>query len=189
MKKTVNNEKENVLKSTFSQAPFEFSRKTPRELFRSSPLLFEFKLYDVEKKKTRGGRLSGVGKLSSKSMGFWKNSRNSTRTNDNYSGEDKQSSTSSQHPFPHDEKDGLYRKHQGQLLYDTDKRAKPHRCNDRLEDVICSLYAGGNVFLTVPKVWSTFTECLRSKEGEEPDVPYVYHTPPSSNLRQNRRKT
>ena len=50
----------------------EFSRKTPRELFRSSPLLFEFKLYDVEKKKTRGGRLSGVGKLSSKSMGFGK---------------------------------------------------------------------------------------------------------------------
>jgi len=114
-------------------------------------------------------------------MGFWSTSRNS-------SAEDEQPSTSSSHPFPHDEKDGLYRKNQGQVLYDTDKRAKPHRCNDRLEDVICSLYAGGNLFLTVPKVWRTFTDCMRSKEGEEPDVPYVYYTPPSSRLPQNQRR-
>jgi hypothetical protein len=121
----------------------------------------------------------GVCVSSTGTMGFW--SRNS-------SAEDEQPSTSSSHPFPHDENDGLYRKNQGQVLYDTDKRAKPHRCNDRLEDVICSLYAGGNLFLTVPKVWRTFTDCMRSKEGEEPDVPYVYYTPPSSRLPQNHRR-
>lgn len=43
--------------------------------------------------------------------------------------------------------DGVYRKHQGELLYLTRKRANPHRCNNRLEDVIQALFEG-NPLLT-----------------------------------------
>ena len=45
--------------------------------------------------------------------------------------------------------DGVYRKHQGDVLYVTKNRAKPHRCNDRVEDVIQALFEG-NPLLTVP---------------------------------------
>jgi hypothetical protein len=138
-------------------------------------------------------------------MGFWTNrertkkkeqetslfssSSSSSSNNNNTKEKQQKQEQEQQHPFPHDKSDGLYRKHQGQILYDTDKRAQPHRCNDRLEDVICSFYAGGNLLVKVPKVWNTFYECLQSKEGEEPDGPYIYHTPPSSRMKKKKNNT
>ena len=129
-------------------------------------------------------------------MRFWKNTNDDDGVEErmNSSSSSRTSSSSSSpsspepNPFAHGAEDGLYRKHQGQILYDTDKRAKPHRCNDRLEDVVRAFYAGGNVFLTVPKVWGTFVECLRSKEGEEPDVPYMYHVPARLSKKENEKE-
>ena len=64
----------------------------------------------------------------------------------------------------------------GVHLYDTTNTAKAHRCNDRLEDVVQGLFEG-NPLLTVPPAWKLFTQCLRSAEGEEPQDPFLYHTP------------
>jgi hypothetical protein len=44
--------------------------------------------------------------------------------------------------------DGVYRQQQGEVLYLTKSRARPHRCNNRLEDVIQALFEG-NPLLTV----------------------------------------
>mmetsp|Transcript_160 Transcript_160/g.507 ORF Transcript_160/g.507 Transcript_160/m.507 type:complete len:86 (+) Transcript_160:119-376(+) len=51
--------------------------------------------------------------------------------------------------------------------------AKPHRCNDRLEDLIEALFQG-NPLQTVPEPWRLFTECLRSEPGKEPREPFIY---------------
>lgn len=70
-------------------------------------------------------------------------------------------------------KKGVYRQSQGSTLYVTKNRASPHRCNDRVEDVIQSLFEG-NPLLTVPPVFGLLRQCLSSKEGEEPQVPFRY---------------
>ena len=72
--------------------------------------------------------------------------------------------------------DGLYRKRQGQILYDTKARAMPHRCNDRVEDVIQALFEG-NPLLTVPHTVGLARRCLMSKPGEEPTEAYLFVTP------------
>ena len=69
--------------------------------------------------------------------------------------------------------DGVYRERQGDLLYVTVNRAKPHRCNDRVEDVIQALFEG-NPFLAVPPTWRLARACFASKPGEEPEDPYVF---------------
>ena len=70
-------------------------------------------------------------------------------------------------------KRGVYREHQGDLLYVTKNRAKPHRCNDRVEDVIQALFEG-NPLLTVPPALAMARKCLNSEVGEEPMEPYLY---------------
>ena len=70
-------------------------------------------------------------------------------------------------------KKGVYREHQGDLLHVTKNRAKPHRCNDRVEDVIQALFEG-NPLLTVPPAFSVLRKCLASEEGKEPEVPFLY---------------
>jgi hypothetical protein len=64
----------------------------------------------------------------------------------------------------------------GLELYATDKRAVAHRCNDRLEDVLRSLFEG-NPLLSMPPAWALFMKCMRSQEGEEPKDAFLYHTP------------
>lgn len=61
-------------------------------------------------------------------------------------------------------------------LYVTKNRAKTHRCNDRLEDVVQALFEG-NPLLTVPPAWALFVKCMRSEIGDEPRDPFLYHTP------------
>ena len=58
-------------------------------------------------------------------------------------------------------------------MYLTEKRAKPHRCNDRLEDVIQALFEG-NPLLTVPPAFTMFQKCLASDVGKEPEDPYLF---------------
>jgi hypothetical protein len=64
----------------------------------------------------------------------------------------------------------------GVELYQTTKHAREHRCNDRLEDVVQSLFEG-NPLLTTPPAWSLFVKCIRSEVGDEPREPFLYHTP------------
>jgi len=61
-------------------------------------------------------------------------------------------------------------------LYASRNRAREHRCNDRLEDVIQSLFEG-NPLLTFPPAWALFAKCMRSEVGNEPRDPFLYHTP------------
>lgn len=61
-------------------------------------------------------------------------------------------------------------------LYPTHRRAREHRCNDRLEDVVQALFEG-NPLLTVPPAWNLFMRCMRSEVGNEPTDPFLYHTP------------
>ena len=70
-------------------------------------------------------------------------------------------------------KRGVYREHQGDLLYVTKNRAKPHRCNDRVEDVIQALFEG-NPLLTVPPALAMARKCVASEPGKEPEEPYLY---------------
>ena len=70
-------------------------------------------------------------------------------------------------------KRGVYREHQGDLLYVTKNRAKPHRCNDRVEDVIQALFEG-NPLLTVPPALAMARKCVASEPGKEPEDPYLY---------------
>mmetsp|Transcript_13505 Transcript_13505/g.18518 ORF Transcript_13505/g.18518 Transcript_13505/m.18518 type:complete len:81 (+) Transcript_13505:237-479(+) len=54
--------------------------------------------------------------------------------------------------------------------------AQPHRCNDRLEDFVEAIFTGnftGNIFPT----WGVFQQCLDSAPGNEPTVPFRFHTP------------
>jgi|TARA_B110000483_G_scaffold110986_1_gene135042 hypothetical protein len=67
----------------------------------------------------------------------------------------------------------VYREHQGELLYVTKNRAKPHRCNDRVEDVIQAMFEG-NPFLTVPPTVTLLRRCLNSEVGTEPEEPYLF---------------
>ena len=67
----------------------------------------------------------------------------------------------------------VYREHQGELLYVTKNRAKPHRCNDRVEDVIQAMFEG-NPFLTVPPTVTLLRRCLNSENGQEPEEPYLF---------------
>ena len=69
--------------------------------------------------------------------------------------------------------DGVYRKHQGDVLYVTKNRAKPHRCNDRVEDVIQAMFEG-NPLLTVPPAFAILRRCLASESGKEPEEPYLF---------------
>ncbi|GMH41405.1 hypothetical protein BSKO_09315 [Bryopsis sp. KO-2023] len=58
------------------------------------------------------------------------------------------------------------------------KVAKPHRCNDRVEDVIQALFEGfGDYRNTLRPAWSVMWRCFRSNEGEEPADPFLYVTP------------
>ncbi|ACO65504.1 predicted protein, partial [Micromonas commoda] len=52
-------------------------------------------------------------------------------------------------------------------------RAKPHRCNDRVEDVIQAMFEG-NPFLTVPPTVTLLRRCLNSEIGQEPEEPYLF---------------
>lgn len=54
-----------------------------------------------------------------------------------------------------------------------DRQPKPHRCNDRAEDVIQACFEG-NPFKTVPGPFKLFWQCMRSKPGEEPTEPFTY---------------
>ena len=67
----------------------------------------------------------------------------------------------------------MYRKHQGEILLDTKNRAKPHRCNNRLEDVIQACFEG-NPLLTVPPAFAMFRKCMASEVGQEPEEPYLF---------------
>ena len=73
----------------------------------------------------------------------------------------------------HEPARGVYREHQGDLLYVTKNRAKPHRCNDRVEDVIQALFEG-NPLLTVPPALAMARRCVASEPGKEPEEPYLY---------------
>ncbi|XP_058210651.1 uncharacterized protein LOC131323049 isoform X1 [Rhododendron vialii] len=66
------------------------------------------------------------------------------------------------------------------------KQPTPHRCNDRVEDVIQACFEG-NPFKTVPGPFKLFWQCMRSKPGyssssvvfsfiqmEEPTEPFRY---------------
>ncbi|XP_019174054.1 PREDICTED: uncharacterized protein LOC109169631 isoform X1 [Ipomoea nil] len=61
------------------------------------------------------------------------------------------------------------------------RQPKPHRCNDRAEDVIQACFEG-NPFKTVPGPFKLFWQCMRSKPGydnqsfctEEPTEPFTY---------------
>ena len=61
-------------------------------------------------------------------------------------------------------------------LYPSRNRAREHRCNDRLEDVLQAFFEG-NPLLTVPPAWALFAKCMRSEVGDEPRDPFIYHTP------------
>ncbi|PSS14422.1 Autophagy-related protein [Actinidia chinensis var. chinensis] len=56
------------------------------------------------------------------------------------------------------------------------RQPKPHRCNDRVEDVIQACFEG-NPFKTVPGPFKLFWQCMRSKPGEEPTEPFYYLPP------------
>ncbi|KAG0482773.1 hypothetical protein HPP92_010857 [Vanilla planifolia] len=53
------------------------------------------------------------------------------------------------------------------------REPRPHRCNDRAEDVIQACFEG-NPFKTVPGPFKLFWQCMRSKPGEEPTEPFYY---------------
>ncbi|KAH7842928.1 hypothetical protein Vadar_010799 [Vaccinium darrowii] len=53
------------------------------------------------------------------------------------------------------------------------KQPTPHRCNDRVEDVIQACFEG-NPFKTVPGPFKLFWQCMRSRPGEEPTEPFYY---------------
>jgi hypothetical protein len=70
-----------------------------------------------------------------------------------------------------------YRAHQGEILLDTRNEARPHRCNDRVEDVVEALFTG-NRLITVPAAFRVAYRCVTSKPGEEPEEPYLFlHLP------------
>ncbi|KAH9603042.1 hypothetical protein KSS87_019931 [Heliosperma pusillum] len=50
---------------------------------------------------------------------------------------------------------------------------KPHRCNDRAEDIIQACFEG-NPIKTIPGPFKLFWRCMRSKPGEEPTEPFYY---------------
>ena len=51
------------------------------------------------------------------------------------------------------------------MLYVTKNRAKPHRCNDRVEDVIQALFEG-NPLLTVPPAFADAPAMSRVRTGQ-----------------------
>ncbi|CAM6117736.1 unnamed protein product [Calypogeia fissa] len=53
------------------------------------------------------------------------------------------------------------------------KVAQPHRCNDRLEDVIQALFEG-SPRKNLPGPARLFYQCLQSNPGEEPSDPFFY---------------
>ncbi|CAN4103472.1 unnamed protein product [Withania somnifera] len=53
------------------------------------------------------------------------------------------------------------------------RQPKPHRCNDRVEDVVQACFEG-NPFKTIPGPFKLFWQCMRSKPGEEPTEPFYY---------------
>ncbi|KAE9600707.1 hypothetical protein Lalb_Chr14g0375741 [Lupinus albus] len=56
---------------------------------------------------------------------------------------------------------------------DNHPEPKPHRCNDRVEDVIQACFEG-NPFKTVPGPFKLFWKCMHSKPGQEPTDPFFY---------------
>ena len=81
----------------------------------------------------------------------------------------------------------VYREHQGELLYVTKNRAKPHRCNDRVEDVIQAMFEG-NPFLTVPPTVTLLRRCLNSEVGTEPEEPYLFLDLPAPTYGERRKR-
>ncbi|KAK9800337.1 hypothetical protein WJX73_005254 [Symbiochloris irregularis] len=47
----------------------------------------------------------------------------------------------------------------------------PHRCNDRVEDVVQALFTL-EFSAKIKPAWSTFMKCMRSEVGQEPTDPY-----------------
>ncbi|KAL3693007.1 hypothetical protein R1sor_006658 [Riccia sorocarpa] len=53
------------------------------------------------------------------------------------------------------------------------KVAHPHRCNDRLEDLIQALFEG-DPRKNLPGPWRLFWQCIHSNPGEEPTEPFYF---------------
>ncbi|BBN06582.1 hypothetical protein Mp_3g22380 [Marchantia polymorpha subsp. ruderalis] len=53
------------------------------------------------------------------------------------------------------------------------KVARPHRCNDRLEDLIQALFEG-DPRKNLPGPWRLLWQCIRSNPGEEPTEPFSF---------------
>lgn len=53
------------------------------------------------------------------------------------------------------------------------KVARPHRCNDRLEDLIQALFEG-DPRRNLPGPAKLFYQCLQSNPGEEPSDPFFF---------------
>eukprot|EP00240_Pyramimonas_obovata_P009541 CAMPEP_0118935510 /NCGR_PEP_ID=MMETSP1169-20130426/15683_1 /TAXON_ID=36882 /ORGANISM="Pyramimonas obovata, Strain CCMP722" /LENGTH=90 /DNA_ID=CAMNT_0006878555 /DNA_START=188 /DNA_END=460 /DNA_ORIENTATION=- len=53
----------------------------------------------------------------------------------------------------------------------------PHRCNDRLEDVIEALFAPGYWSENLVPTWRVFMNCMNSEVGQEPTDPFRFYTP------------
>lgn len=57
-------------------------------------------------------------------------------------------------------------------------RFKPHRCNDRLADMLQVIEAeDGNIMRDLRPAFRNWMACMRSDEGQEPAMPYFMLTP------------
>ena len=70
--------------------------------------------------------------------------------------------------------DGVYRKHQGDVLYVTKNRAKPHRCNDRVEDKSFRRCSRETRLLTVPPRLRRSGDVSRPNRARKMEEPYLF---------------
>jgi len=67
------------------------------------------------------------------------------------------------------------------------KMPQPHRCNDRVEDLIQGLYTLDFSGIIRP-AWKNARACFKSAEGEEPKMPYLVITDGQQYLERRERK-
>ncbi|KAJ7295345.1 hypothetical protein O6H91_02G125100 [Diphasiastrum complanatum] len=56
----------------------------------------------------------------------------------------------------------------------------PHRCNDRIEDLVQALFEG-NLQKSVPSPARLLWRCMRSRPGEEPTEPFLFISKKTAN--------
>ncbi|CAK9217787.1 unnamed protein product [Sphagnum tenellum] len=62
---------------------------------------------------------------------------------------------------------------QQNVVEEEEKVPRPHRCNDRLEDIVQALFEG-DPRKTLPGPFKLYWKCMQSKPGEEPTEPFFF---------------